>query len=152
MPFGAYCRGVEWRHEREENGSCSHHFTITLYFHRTAKIGGGAKQLSERQRKSLYSSQVLEFKRRYGKKLGDRRAEMILCENNNRELMGVAAVEVEKIPEKSLTSLSKKRAPLMSNVAVSKKWRRRGIAEILVKEIERMVQLEWGYDDIYTCM
>lgn len=117
--------------------------------HRTAKIGGGAKQLTDRQRKSLYNSQLLEFKRRYGKKLGDRRAEMIMCESNKKELMGVAAVEVEKIPEKSLTSTSRARAPLMSNVAVSKKWRRRGIAEVLVKEIERMVKIEWGYDDIY---
>ena len=37
----------------------------------------------------------------------------------------------------------------MSNVAVSPRWRRRGIAELLVKEIERLVRIEWGYDDVY---
>lgn len=126
-------------------------YNHSYYTHnRTAKIGGGAKQLTERQRKSLYQSQLLEFKRRYGKKVGaDRRAEMLLCENSQQQLMGVAAVEVETIPEFSLTSMSRTRAPLMSNVAVSKRWRRRGIAEMLVKEIERLVRLQWGYDDIY---
>ena len=111
---------------------------------------GGTKKLSEKQQRSLYNSQLVEFRRRYGKKLGgDRRAELVLVENGNEELMGVAAVEVELVPEKSLTSTAKTRAPLMSNVAVSRKWRRRGIGEVLVKEIERMVRIEWGYDDIF---
>lgn len=145
MPFGKWRSSLSW------NVVCLLTYTHShlLIYYRTAKVGG-AKTLSEKQRKSLYNSQLLEFKRRYGKKLGDRRAEMIFCENPRRsELMGVAAVEVEMVPKKSLTSTQKTRAPLMSNVAVSRKWRRRGIAEVLVKEIERMVRLEWGYDDIY---
>lgn len=79
----------------------------------------------------------------------DRRAEMLLCEDSRGELMGVAAVEVEKIPSSGLNSRSSQRAPLMSNVAVSNKFRRRGIAEVMVKDIESMVRLQWGYDDVY---
>ena len=37
----------------------------------------------------------------------------------------------------------------MSNLAVGQKFRRKGIAEKLVTEVERMVRYEWGYDECY---
>ena len=97
----------------EDSHVCIYMYTVVLILFllfplsRTSKIGGGARQLTDRQRKSLYNSQLQEFKRRYGRKLGaDRRAEMLLCESAQRDLVGVAAVEVEKIPASSLASAS----------------------------------------------
>ena len=37
----------------------------------------------------------------------------------------------------------------MSNVAVGKQFRRRGIAEDLVKEVEEIARKQWGYDEVY---
>lgn len=125
-------------------------FSLVAFF-RTGKIGG-AKELTERQRRSVYGSQLVEFRRRYGTKMSnqDRRSELLLCENSKGELMGVAALEVEKIPESSLKSTrTLTRAPLMSNVAVSRKFRRRGIAEELVKQVEMMSRNQWGYNECY---
>ena len=39
--------------------------------------------------------------------------------------------------------------PLMSNLAVSRRYRRRGLAESLVKAAERIARKEWGYDECY---
>jgi GNAT superfamily N-acetyltransferase len=98
----------------------------------------------------LYLSQLAEFRRRYGS--GKRnQSELFLCENARGELMGVAAMEVESIPESSLRSrtIMSMRAPLMSNVAVSRKFRRRGIAEELVKQVELYARKQWGYQEMY---
>lgn len=107
--------------------------------------------MTERQRRSVYRSQLVEFRRRYGKQSNqDRRSELLLCENSKGELMGVAALEVERIPASSLKSTSTlTRAPLMSNVAVSRKFRRRGIAEELVKQVEMISRNQWGYNECY---
>ncbi len=40
-------------------------------------------------------------------------------------------------------------APLMSNLAISKQYRRRGLAEELVKSAESIARKEWGYDECY---
>lgn len=40
-------------------------------------------------------------------------------------------------------------APLMSNLAISKKYRRKGLAEDLVKAAESVARREWGYDECY---
>ena len=37
----------------------------------------------------------------------------------------------------------------MSNLAISKKYRRRGLAEELVKSTERIALKEWGFDECY---
>lgn len=37
----------------------------------------------------------------------------------------------------------------MSNVAVSRKFRRRGIAEELVKQVEMISRNQWGYNECY---
>jgi GNAT superfamily N-acetyltransferase len=118
---------------------------------RTAKIGG-AKELTDRQRRSLYLGQLAEFRRRYGNN-GNRnnQSELLLCKNARGELMGVAAMEVEPIPKFSLNSRTTimRAAPLMSNVAVSRKFRRRGIAEELVKQVELYARNQWGYQEMY---
>ena len=76
-------------------------------------------------------------------------SELILCQLPTGELTGCAGIEVSQIPDKSLTSLKTQSGPLMSNLAVGREFRRKGIAEKLVKEAERLVRYEWGYDDCY---
>ena len=39
--------------------------------------------------------------------------------------------------------------PVMSNLAVSRKYRRMGLAEELVKATENIARKEWGYDTCY---
>jgi GNAT superfamily N-acetyltransferase len=113
-----------------------------------AKVGGGAKELNDRQRRQLSSLQFSEFRSRYaGVSRGQ--AELILCTTStNNELIGCAGIEVSPIPNQPKGTRTT-RAPLMSNVAVSKKYRRRGIGEKLVAEAERIARYEWGYNDCY---
>ena len=37
----------------------------------------------------------------------------------------------------------------MANVAVSRKYRRKGIAQKIVKEVEQVCRYQWGYNDVY---
>lgn len=39
--------------------------------------------------------------------------------------------------------------PLMSNLAISRNYRRRGLAEDLVKAAETIARKEWGYNECY---
>lgn len=39
--------------------------------------------------------------------------------------------------------------PVMSNLAISRKYRRKGLAEDLVKAVENIARKEWGYDTCY---
>eukprot|EP00978_Attheya_sp_CCMP212_P044609 scaffold316196_cov59-Attheya_sp.AAC.1 len=41
------------------------------------------------------------------------------------------------------------RAPLMSNLAVGRKFRRKGIAEDLVVAAEELARKQWGFDSCY---
>lgn len=112
------------------------------------KVGGGAKELDDRQRRSLSATQFFEFRKRYaGVSRGQ--SELVLCQLPTGELTGCAGIEVSQIPDKSLQSLKTQSGPLMSNLAVGREFRRKGIAEKLVKEVERLVRYEWGYDDCY---
>ena len=75
---------------------------------------------------------------------------MVICTLPNGDLVGCAGVEMTPIPQGSLESPTNGvRAPLMSNLAVSRNYRRKGIGELLVAEIERVVQYEWGCDTCY---
>ena len=116
----------------------------------TAKVGGGARELSDRQRRQLYSQQNAEFNKRYG---GRKLAEMIMLRNKKKDetIIACVGVEVDRIPEGSLKGpvMNNKQAPLMSNLAVSREYRRRGLAEQLVAAVETMVRKEWGYDECY---
>ena len=108
------------------------------------------KVLSETQLKGLSNQQIAEFRKRYGRKLGkDRRSELIVCQNGDTdEVMGCAGIEVQKISTASGKSANFP-APLMSNLAVGKKFRRKGIAEDLVKTAEELALKQWGYDECY---
>jgi ribosomal protein S18 acetylase RimI-like enzyme len=81
--------------------------------------------------------------------VGRGQSELILCQLPTGELTGCAGIEVSQIPDKNLKSLNTKAAPLMSNLAVGREFRRKGIAEKLVSEVERVVRYEWGYNDCY---
>lgn len=112
----------------------------------------GAKELSSRQIKSLESSQIAEFRKRYGPKSGnlnDRRSELIVCKNSiTGEIYGCAGIEVTRISTPNGKSVQFS-APLMSNLAVGKKFRRKGLAEDLVRATEEFALKKWGYEDCY---
>lgn len=113
----------------------------------TAKVGGGARTLTNSQRRSLEQSQYAEFNKRYGG--GSRKSEMLVARNTRDEILGCAGVEVESIPQDRLRGPIDTKAPLMSNLAVSRKCRRRGLAEQMVRAVEKYVQEEWDYDECY---
>jgi ribosomal protein S18 acetylase RimI-like enzyme len=117
----------------------------------TGKVGGGAKALTDRQRSQLLQSQVAEFSSRYGRGQGGakQQRELLVCRNAQQEIIACAGVEVEGIPRCSLRgSRSESRAPLMSNLAVSSRYRRRGLAEALVRAVEE-VCADWGHDSCF---
>lgn len=115
-----------------------------------ASKSGGASELTKFQAASLERQQVNEFRRRYGKYVGpkDRRAELIICQNGAGELMGCAGIEVDNV-QKSDGRGQSVRAPLMSNLAVGKKFRRKGLAEDLVQAAELLARKEWGFEEVY---
>ena len=66
--------------------------------------------------------------------------------------------QFDRIPNNSITVEKIKKmdgydssfsAPLMSNLAVSRKYRRKGLAEDLVRAAEKIASKEWGYEDCY---
>ena len=157
----------------------------------TNKVGGGAKELSPQQRRTLRGSQFNEFRQRYaGLRRGQ--SELILMQakrrpeekssssslssssssssssskattnlvnfigggntatnNNDYEIVGCAGIQVSPIPDGSLNGPTITQAPLMANVAVSRKYRRKGIAQKIVKEVEQVCRYQWGYNDVY---
>lgn len=112
---------------------------------------GGSKELTPKQQKSLSNQQIAEFRRRYGARMGgDRRAELIVCQKGGKEeeVMGCAGVEVSKVSTPNGKSIQFA-APLMSNLAVGREFRRKGIAEDLVKATENLAYKSWGYEECY---
>lgn len=112
----------------------------------TAKVGGGSRKLSKRQVSQLFQSQQAEFTRRYG---GRRPAEFFLIRNNKDEVIACAGVEIDKIRAGSMKGPVLDTAPLMSNLAVSRSYRRRGLAEDLVKAVENHCKFAWGNTECY---
>lgn len=111
---------------------------------------GGTDTLSQRQSKSLSNQQIAEFRKRYSLRVGaDRRSELLICQDGDTgEITGCAGIELSKISTANGKSIEFK-APLMSNLAVSKDFRRMGIAEDLVKAAEEIARKQWGYDEVY---
>ena len=68
---------------------------------------------------------------------------------NDYEIVGCAGIQVSPIPDGSLNGPTITQAPLMANVAVSRKYRRKGIAQKIVKEVEQVCRYQWGYNDVY---
>jgi ribosomal protein S18 acetylase RimI-like enzyme len=112
------------------------------------KVGGGTKELNPGQRRSLSNTQFMEFRGRYAG-ISRGKSDLIICELPDGEVVGCAGVEVSPIPDGYLKGPQGDPAPLMSNVAVSRKYRRKGIAEMLVEEVERVARYEFGYDYCY---
>lgn len=127
------------------------------------KVGGGAKTLSKGQAATLERQQIAEFKKRYrsrapkgggklpGKMSGwisDDKAELVLLTAGKGEIVGVAGIEVETI--KKMDGYDGNfRGPLMSNLAIGQNYRRKGLAEDLVRAAEKIARKEWGYDECY---
>jgi GNAT superfamily N-acetyltransferase len=61
-----------------------------------------------------------------------------------KEIMGCAGIEVDVIGGGVDV-----RAPLMSNLAVGRNFRRKGIAEDLVVAAEDLARKQWGFDSCY---
>lgn len=124
---------------------------------------GGVKELSPKQIKSLGNSQIAEFRKRYGGgsktvtatarggkgTLQDRRSELVVSKNSiSGEIYGCAGIEVSDVRTPNGKGIQFQ-APLMSNLAVGRKVRRKGIAEDLVQAAEDLALKEWGYDECY---
>mmetsp|Transcript_28150 Transcript_28150/g.56604 ORF Transcript_28150/g.56604 Transcript_28150/m.56604 type:complete len:250 (-) Transcript_28150:1185-1934(-) len=129
----------------------------------TGKVGGGADTLSPKQAFQLERQQVAEFSKRYRRRAAkqsgrlpgnyagqslDSSSELVLCVNGSDEVIGCAGVEVSRIKKMDGYDSSFS-GPLMSNLAISRKYRRKGLAEDLVKAAENIARREWGYDDCY---
>jgi ribosomal protein S18 acetylase RimI-like enzyme len=142
----------------------------------TAKVGGGAQSLSERQRKQLVQSQQAEFMKRYGgRRKGGKKLSAFLImrggakkkkkqesssasaattftsmiqrpEDDRGEILACVGIEVDGISDGAVgrgRSPVQEYAPLMSNLAVSRKYRRRGLAEAMVKACEDYIRKTW---------
>ena len=132
-----------------------------------SKLASSQKQMQPRQRTLFLNSQIAEFRRRYGSpaRYGpDRKAELLLAKRRNGDIVGCCGIELDKIPSgpKSQTtargsttttgsssSSSSTIAPLMSNLAVGKKYRRLGVARDMVDAAETLVRKTWGMDEVY---
>ena len=104
---------------------------------------------------ALERQQVQEFRRRYSipqnYAIQDKKSELFICTNAKEELMGCAGIEIDYIlkPSEKVFSSSTIKAPLMSNLAVGKAFRRRGVAEKLVENAEQIARKEWGFNECY---
>jgi ribosomal protein S18 acetylase RimI-like enzyme len=78
-----------------------------------------------------------------------RRAELVLCiDGTNNSIVGCAGIEIDKIKKMDGYDGSIQ-GPVMSNLAISRNYRRRGLAEDLVRSCESIARKEWGYSDCY---
>jgi GNAT superfamily N-acetyltransferase len=147
-------------------------------FLETGKVGGGVRELTESQNRTLQAQQYSEFRKRYTG-LSGVSSQMILCKDaqKNNAIIGCAGVEIDTVaifvdeptPSNNLLNMlpsflsvhysipakptgrwetKMKYAPLMSNLVVSRQYRRKGIAEKLVAGVEDLCQ-EWGYDECF---
>ena len=111
----------------------------------------------------------------YAGRSSDSRSELVLCVNGNGECIGCAGVEGEKrsaILNHGFYKLFSKKnlyffreivdkvkkmdgydgsitGPVMSNLAIGRSYRRKGLAEDLVRATENIARKEWGYDECY---
>lgn len=124
----------------------------------SSKVGVDDNGLLPAQISSLERQQVNEFQRRYGSKAAslsrqDSKAELFACTNANGDIMGCVGMEVDIVKKPSSNASSSSgaliTAPLMSNLAVGKTFRRRGVAEELVQRAEDMARKQWGYNECY---
>jgi N-acetylglutamate synthase-like GNAT family acetyltransferase len=123
----------------------------------TSKVGGGSRTLTTRQKQNLQQSQIAEFTKRYGgssssssSSRNKKQSEFIIIRTNNKDnIIGCVGVEIDRIPDGYMKGPTSTIGPLMSNLAISKSYRRRGLAEKLVYAVEQHVLKQWGYDECY---
>ncbi len=79
---------------------------------------------------------------------------LILAENDDDNIVGVVGIDVQRLSSKALNEDRLGRfderlteRPLLSSLAVSPEYRRRGIAIKLCREAERIAK-QWGYDEV----
>lgn len=83
------------------------------------KVGGGTDILTSGQKRTLSTTQFREFRGRYaGASRGQ--SELVICQLPGGEVVGCAGIEATLIPQGSLKGTRGPRAPLMSNLAVSR--------------------------------
>ena len=126
-------------------------------------------ELTPAQRSSLERRQNAEFLRRY--RYSDGEGSNVFDGNGNPrmacslvvaqakgvggevgEVVGCAGVEVSSIDDRGGSKKSRiiERVPIMSNLAVGRSYRRKGVAVKLVKRVEELVGPRgWGYKEIY---
>lgn len=139
------------------------------------KVGGGTTDLTESQNRTLQAQQYSEFRKRYSSRSALNSRLLVNKDNrNNAMITGCAGVEVDTVetfaegsePRNGGTFWAQitgndipakptgrwdtkmKYAPLMSNLVVSRQYRRKGIAEKLVADVEDLCQ-DWGYEECY---
>jgi ribosomal protein S18 acetylase RimI-like enzyme len=130
---------------------------------------GGPSVLSPNQYRTIERQQIAEFQKRYGSSMkskvpssrlpgtmmtmggttNQRRAELVLCiDGTNNSIVGCAGIEIDKIKKMDGYDTSIQ-GPVMSNLAISRNYRRLGLAEDLVRSCEAIARKEWGYSDCY---
>eukprot|EP00815_Leptocylindrus_aporus_P006839 CAMPEP_0116060680 /NCGR_PEP_ID=MMETSP0322-20121206/6569_1 /TAXON_ID=163516 /ORGANISM="Leptocylindrus danicus var. apora, Strain B651" /LENGTH=228 /DNA_ID=CAMNT_0003545365 /DNA_START=71 /DNA_END=757 /DNA_ORIENTATION=+ len=141
-------KGMTVRSVRDSDNTDSELYDAGKFFADAFWTGkGGSKvELSSAKKKTLERNQMADFRRRYGNSL-NAKSDLFIAQSSNGEIMGCAGLEVDLIKPRTSRENGIK-APLMSNVAVGKKFRRKGIAEDLVKCAEKTA-VEWGYTDLY---
>ena len=117
------------------------------------------RHLTPSQYKLLLSSQVSEFRKKYGKsrKKIKKAPELFVSKTENGQITGCVGIELSCItPSKNEVGSSKysspleaARVPLMSNLVVGKKYRRKGLARDLSKVAEEWIRKEYGFDECY---
>lgn len=130
---------------RQELNDISEFFVDAFW---TGKVGGGTRDLSKSQRRQLLQSQTAEFNNRYCTRNPN---SALLVAYSGETIVACAGVEVEKIPEDSLRGRVRCRAPLMSNLVVSRSFRKRGVAEKMVAAIENYTRdNDWNECYLYV--
>jgi ribosomal protein S18 acetylase RimI-like enzyme len=71
---------------------------------------------------------------------------MVACRTTDGEVIGVCEID-NRLPQEKKQMLEYR--PYMCNLAVDKKWRRKGIAKALVETCEEIVMTRWGAQKLY---
>ena len=87
-----------------------------------------------------------------------KRAELVLCvadvggstggSSSSSSIIGCAGIEIDRIRKMDGYD-TKFVGPVMSNLAIGRRYRRRGLAEDMVRAVEDVASREWGYDECY---
>lgn len=137
-------------------------FTPTFYFMRPAQfvdLGFAGNMLTEAffsQGRNFFSYQIEKFKTilhlesTFNAKLRDDKHLMIVaCKDGSGKVIGFAELDGNPVPMIATTDETIAPRPYMCNLVVDKKWRRKGIANTLIRECERVAAVEWSQECIH---